>query len=517
MSLHERPITDEIRIRGDAEARELEIRIVPWDVVADTPDGREVFTRGAFDGTDPERVTIEAGRHGGELVGRGTGLDERDDAAYLTARVSRTRAGDELLELVRDGVYRAASVAFADRPGGSRRRPDGVWERRAVDLRRVAVLERGAYAGAEVLAVRGDHPMDQIESTGVVPTELPAPLVAPELTAIGDRLGQIEARIGALSVIGGNRSPGPMHYRADTLGQLLTRAWEDPELRTALSDAVHERALVDQITGDNPGLMPPAVIRQAAVIVNRGRPGISAIGTDPLPADGMTVSWPILTTPLTGLIAKQTAEKAAVVSAKVSFGNATSPIATYAGGSDVSYQLIRRSQPSYLEQYSRVMLAAWAQVTDLAHMTAVLAGATGTVVLAPGATANAIVAALVDASLKVEAATGQPATAVVVASDLFASIAKAFAGSSINPTSEGGTAMASTLRVNVSGLSITNDPYLAAGTGVITNGLAAAWLEDGPFQITVDDAEKIGQNVAYWSLGASAVYIPAGVVKIVAA
>ena len=49
---------------------------------------------------------------------------------------------------------------------------------------------------------------------------------------------------------------------------------------------------------------------------------------------------------------------------------------------------------------------------------------------------------------------------------------------------------------------------------IASNELAAAWMEDGPFQAAAEDVEKLGRNVAYWSLGAGARFIPAGIVEI---
>lgn len=497
-----RDLAAEIHVRSEGDGRTLDLRLLPWDQVTETADGREMFRRGAFAGTDPAGIVIEAMRHDGELVGRGLELEERDDAAYLTARISETRAGDDLLTLVRDGVLRRVSVAFEQPRGGASRRGDGVTERRRVELRRVAVLERGAYPTAGVLAIREESKVtDAIEPVA----EAPAP---PDLSPILDRLGELDARIGALSTI---PTIAPLQYRARTLGELLTTAYDD----RAEGKGLLKRVLSDQLTGDNPGLVPPGVSRQAALIVSAGRPAIDAVGTDPLPSSGMTTQWPILTTPLTGLIAIQAAEKTAVISAKVSFDAGTAPIRTFAGGSDISYQLIRRSDPPYLEQYARVMLAAYAMTTDKQFTLDMLSLAAGSVVLTPAMDAAAIVAALVQASIDVQTATGSPASAVVVAADLFAAIAKAYAPTSVNPMATGGTALASTLEVSVSGLRITYDPNLAAGTGFVTNGVAAAWQEDGPFQITVDDAEKLGQNTAYWGLGATAVYAPAGVIEVV--
>jgi phage head maturation protease len=75
-----------------------------------------------------------------------TGLAVRDDGA-----------GDEVLELVRDGVGLSLSIGFVEVPNGSRWSPD---RRRVVRTRalvdHVAVVRRGAYLGAEVVGVRSE-------------------------------------------------------------------------------------------------------------------------------------------------------------------------------------------------------------------------------------------------------------------------------------------------------------------------------------------------------------------------
>ena len=61
-----------------------------------------------------------------------------------------------------------------------------------------------------------------------------------------------------------------------------------------------------------------------------------------------------------------------------------------------------------------------------------------------------------------------------------------------------------------------------AGLGVDRDGVQAEVeqrpdlepLGDGPFLASDDDVEKLGRNVAYWSLGAGARFVPAGIVEI---
>jgi len=87
------------------------------------------------------------------LVGRGVSGAATREGHRIAFRVSRTAAGDELHELSRDGVLRQMSVVME--PIASRTRADGVVERTRVAIRRVAVLERGAYGDAAIVtAVR---------------------------------------------------------------------------------------------------------------------------------------------------------------------------------------------------------------------------------------------------------------------------------------------------------------------------------------------------------------------------
>lgn len=91
-------------------------------------------------------------RQGGAACGRTQLL--RDDAAGLYGewKVSRTAVGDELIELIKDGVYRELSVGFRCAPSWSRRLPDGTVSRTRFDPFEAAAVLRGAYADAAAVA-----------------------------------------------------------------------------------------------------------------------------------------------------------------------------------------------------------------------------------------------------------------------------------------------------------------------------------------------------------------------------
>jgi len=491
------------------DERTIEARLFAWDDVAQTARGPERFERGAFGEVDPSTVTLEAiGPHGNEpgvrLAGIGVAYAEQDDGPHLTVRVSRTQSGDELLALVRDRVYRRVSLVAE--PGTSTRGEDGVNVWTSARLVRLGVVEAGAYPGAQVVAA-GVEPM----TTETAPAPEGAVIAAGAYDGALDNLRtEMLGRMAALEAAKGAPSPFAVYA---SLGDYLLAAQDDPKVAALLA-----YALADQITTNNPGVMPPTYITELKSNITVLRPAIAAFGgPGPLGDSGMSIHWPYTTVDLTTLVAAQATEKTQIQSVRVDILDGNTAIQTFAGGSDLSWQLIRRSQPSYVDLYGRIMLAGWSLTTEKTFELAMYAAGTGQQgPFAPlTASADQIRAATFAASRKVRTATGAPASFIGVASDVFA----AWGGvTGLWPQPYGtfnvaGTATASTLAINVSGLNVIEFPYLASGSVVWSNETAADWREDGPFVATADDVSKLGQNRAIWSMGATAAFIPAGIVK----
>jgi len=156
-----RSFAPELEIRSAAkggDGRTIEGIAVPYGrrqrISADLV---EQFARGAFNAQLAAAHRVKFARehptHGGALIGRAVEL--RDDAAGLWGawRVSATQAGDEALELARDGVLDELSVGFIERQ--NRRLDDGTVERVKAHLVEVSLVMQGAYGrDALVSAVR---------------------------------------------------------------------------------------------------------------------------------------------------------------------------------------------------------------------------------------------------------------------------------------------------------------------------------------------------------------------------
>jgi len=406
-----------------------------------------------------------------------------------------------------------------------------VIERESARMVRVGIVERGAYAGAGVLAVRSGEiePMNTTTPDPVPdPEPKPVPDPTPDPVPTGlrmtrndpDLLGRIEdvrrdlvdrmVRLEAGSGARGGMSP---LGRWDSLVAFADTAWADSAVAPLLA-----RELVNQITTDNPGVMQPTWLTTIVGLLERPRPAIQALGGPKSLGDsGMEIDWPYVdpALDLNAIIAKQTAEKTEINSVLVKILKGSAGIDTFAGGSDVSYQLIRRSKPAYREAYIKILMNAYARETEAEFETDLAAGATSTLVLTATATADQVRAFLFAASAIVEDFTGSPATVDLVSPAEFLRLGglTGLYAQQYGTQNIVGTADAASLRINVSGIPIIRAPFLTGNTHLVTNGEAAGWHEDGPFPISAEDVAKLGQNVAVWGMGATVIQIPKAIVK----
>jgi HK97 family phage prohead protease len=143
-----RSFTPDLQVRSRGDGRTIFGIVVPWAAPTRIDDNLvEQFARGAFAHQFREASRVKFAREhvllGGLLIGAGAVM--RDDAAgqYMELRASRTPAGDETLELVKDGAMDQLSVMFRERQ--NRRLAGGIVERVKADLLEVAVVMEGAY------------------------------------------------------------------------------------------------------------------------------------------------------------------------------------------------------------------------------------------------------------------------------------------------------------------------------------------------------------------------------------
>ena len=478
-------------------------RAVPYGVDTQIGNVRESFAANAF---PIESVVGKplAYRHG-EPIGVITAAENKPDGLYIDFNIANTVQGRDAATLIRTGSAKGLSVGFS--PSKS------VWNRAkttvqhlAANLAEVSITHMPAYATAGVSAIRE-------EEMSVETVEVEA---APAVTA------DIEAREAIASVREQLAAVEARSFTSEPVHPLAQYRDFGAYSKAVLAGEVESRALFDQVTDNNPGVMPPNWMLQVQGIIDLGRRVITGVG-GPMSAGtaGMDINWPYFDGSLTDIVEAQANEKDEVNSVAINLEKGTATLDTYAAGSDISYQLLQRSSPSYLDAHNRIMAASYATVTDRKFTQDLWLDGTGLqdYDFAADTTGAGFREAVFGASVKCEDATQSPASAVFVSTAVFNKIGgwSTFQPEPYTVQNVSGVATASTLRVNVSGLPVIRATWLdtnAAYNAIVTNGAAARWVEDGPRLATAENVGKLGRDIAIYGYGVTAPFLPAGIVRV---
>jgi HK97 family phage prohead protease len=413
---------------GSGSERIVEGIVLPWGqvtTVRDTygPTGRletyrETVPRGAVDISDPRRFVLEgppvpgtaAGKHAGHLIGRGMSVEDRPEGLFVAFRVSSTPHGDEAYALAQDGILSDFSVGF--RPVAQRMNKAGVMERTAIDVRRVALLDDGAYRDARVTAVRtaSEDEMDPETTETTTPAAAPAAPVTPETPAAptgeAQRAAAERQTVADLTARGGLQGAyitrpelvyGPAQRGASFLRDVIHRS-DNPEAAsrlnrhyTMLGDIVSRAGMIDD---DGNPVIDWRRIERAGEVLTSELGG--AIPTEFLP--GLLVPRLLKGRPMAGFyqsfgitdarprtFPKVSTSTSATVQSSEGTNPAASDFATtaetktpalYGGSTLASRQALDSGDPSTEQMIMQDLHEAYAQVSETAVKTAVEAGAT---------------------------------------------------------------------------------------------------------------------------------------------
>jgi HK97 family phage prohead protease len=378
-----------------------------------------------------------------EPIGVITAATNEADGLYIDFDVVNTSLGRDAATLMRTGSSRGLSVGFAPLESKRTQGKNAIVYTKAA-LAEVSLTHQPAYSTAGVGSIREDH-------MSVETVEDAAPAVVADISA---REAIDELRREVRSVV---HVAEPVH----PLAQFRSFG----EYSKAVLEGFESRALVDQVTDNNAGVLPPVWLQQVRGIIDLGRPVITGVGgPQSAGATGLDINWPYFDSDLTTIVAAQANEKDEVNSVRIDIEKGTASLLTYAAGSDISYQLLQRSQPSYLDAHNRIMAASYSTVTDRKFTYDLwnLGSGIETYDLSGDTTGATFRATVFEASMKCEDATGVPATIVYASTALMTAIGgwESFYPAPYGVQNVSGVATASTLQVNVSGLRVVRAKWL---------------------------------------------------------
>jgi hypothetical protein len=354
-----------------------------------------------------------------------------------------------------------------------------------------------------------------------LPDPEPAPTPAPE-PAPPAGLDSLQADLIAMRgelarIAGATAGPAPTRFRS--LGEIVHAAARDDARPYTLprdplgGGVVLLRAWTDTTFADVPGLLPKQRLSELMQVVDASQPLVDAAGTLP-PPTRLTYTYPQITQ--RPQVAAQTAEKTEIASREIKIVDATAPVSTFAGGTDVSIQVIQLSEPSYLEIQAQLYAEEMARATDAAAIVAYAAAVPATHKVSIGAVATAWNQELFDLAALIATDSRRFPDRLVLSVDLWAKLGGAAdsdgrplfpAMAASNPV---GSASLTSPEGEVRALRYTVDPNFPADRGAMFAS-AAFRAGLGPVQtMTVDVPRLLGRDYAMFRFGAFAAVDPNG-------
>lgn len=418
------------RVAGDG--RTVRVRLVAWDTPSQVTDdqGRtwyqESFKRGGLQ-VPPDVTLIPATvNHGGETIGRLITIDDQPDGLYGDIRVSATRAGDDQLALIDDGLL-SVSVEFDDHAGKAAH--GSTVERDDAVVRAIAFTTVPQHSSAAVLGRRSHQETTPMSDDPNLPDPVDPPETPPApLTVVPAPEHQRSHAATRPDPTPPRAAAAPVHTRYRSLGEFVNEAAHG---RIPLEERDRfYRALSAATTADIAGLMQIQWISDVIDLIRPSMPTVNAFAQRPLPDKGLSISRPIVTQRPT--IGKQTTQNAIVgsggiTSQKVTVGTATWTVDTYGGGQEMSIQTMLRSEPAYLDQVMRLYAVEMVRKLETDVVAAVLAAAAtvNTTIIELSNTATAYQDAFIDAADTVMGAIDRLPELAVINRKMWVLLAKA--------------------------------------------------------------------------------------------
>jgi HK97 family phage prohead protease len=497
----------ELQLREDDNAPDGSIayvygRAVPYDTPTRIGSVEESFAPDAFDPSDVIGKPLNW-RHD-EPIGVIVSAANEADGLYIGARILDTVQGRDAATLTRAKAVKGLSVGFYPAQSTWNKARTAV-RHTAARLLETSLTHMPAYATAGVSVVREEPSMS--ETTTVETTEVSAQdrEAREALATVQYELAQLRA---AVDVQGREERHPLAEYR------------NLQEYAKALATGQEERVVNVSALSEQTGLVPPVWLQDIKGVLDRGRPCINAVGGPMSAGDsGLDIKWPSFAGDLSAIVAAQN-EGAEPNSADIDIVVGSATLATYASYNNLTWQVIDRAQPSYVQAHARILMGAYGTETDYAFQAAMWANdviATGgDYDFSADTTGAGFIEAVWSAAMDVEFATGQPAEVVYVSSSVFRKLAgwSAFNSQNYPVQNTGGTYDGRTLRATVMGLPVVLAREFATDESedaIVTNRLAIGWAEDGPRMVTAETPASGGRDVAIYGLGVATPFIANGI------
>lgn len=335
---------------SDKPARTITGIAVPYNVDAVVSSNQRVrFLPGSLP-TDGRSPRLIESHDMSQVVGVVTERVATDEAMLFTASIAPTRAGDDVIELLKMGALDSVSVGAE--PIEWEYDQDGTLVISAARWLELSLVAEPAFEAARVLEVAATSPtpetLDQEETPMDNNTPAPVEAAAP-------------ATIPTPPVVYAQ----PINRKLPSAGEYIAamrRGGADWQQFNANITAAIQAATGDVLVSDAAGVIPTPIVAPVYDDINALRPIVSALGARAMPAAGATFIRPYVK--VHSSAGEQSTELTALSTANFEVDDITVTKKTFGGKLVLSEQVIDWSAPSMLDQAIGDMAGQYALATE---------------------------------------------------------------------------------------------------------------------------------------------------------
>jgi HK97 family phage prohead protease len=358
----EQLIIEASSIECSEDRREISGKIVPMGTgeIGNTNMGGVVFEAGSIDVTDISKIKLLSQHDMKKPVGRMIAAEVRLDGIYATFKLSRSTGGNDALIQAQEGLVSGLSVGaeiISSKPSR-----DGHIVVSAAKLKEVSLVTEPAFKSAQVLEIAAEE---------VIPAE-PTTESEPQV----EETTQVEApAVEAAAVEAARPTVAASHYVKERTAPITSSQYLEASIKAAMGDDAARRTVLaaDDSTSTNTGLTLPGHLNQFVTTTFTGRPAFEAVTRNALPDSGMSFTIPKLGTAPTSA---DVDEAQTITPTGMTSTYDTVTVNKFAGRNIVTWELIDRSSPAFMDLLMTELRKSYEKATDAALIAAFTASGT---------------------------------------------------------------------------------------------------------------------------------------------
>jgi HK97 family phage prohead protease len=398
---------------ANVEERLISGKIVPAGTgeVGNTSAGKVVFEKGAIAlPEDPKTVKLLNQHDSRQPLGKATQFTEQEDGIYASFKVSRSNRGSEALILAEEGLQSGLSVGVEVIKS---KQKGNVMFVSAAKLLEVSLVTEPAFKSAQVIDVAAEENPEAVEEE-ITPTESETAVENTPETVAAPAVEAAAVEAARPTVVTATT------FVRERVAPITSAQYLEANIKAALGDDESRRIVraADDSTSTNTGLTLAPHLNTFITDTFTGRPAFEAVTRSALTESGMSFTVPRMYTNAssanTAPTVADTNEGAAPSETGMTSAYDTVDVNKFSGLQRVSFELVDRSSPAFMELMMTELRKAYEAATDKALIAAFTASGTQ-------ATGVAATAAGLQSFISVEGAAAYKGTGGDFANKLVAS------------------------------------------------------------------------------------------------